>query len=241
MRIHLIYPQRLEVALDGFRIIPIGPMHQSKHVPADVAAQVVAQAAACKLIPLFFSVHAVQYQPLHRQRFPVLAKFGGAQDLLCILEALLVLLLLVVFLHTRTRRAKGRPRWPGQLSCRRAAAGSAKSSLTTTFLNSEASLGARSAAPPPAAAMLARQPRRFGWRVRLATCTGSSPPPPRCGTPPMGWDSSSTAGANYSQDSILLARSPTEKAGDGARSAPWPARGGGPGRRTARAQPSKSC
>jgi hypothetical protein len=180
VRIHLIYPQRLEVALDGFRIIPIGPMHQSKHVPADVAAQVVAQAAACKLIPLFFSVHAVQYQPLHRQRFPVLAKFGGAQDLLCILEALLVLLLLVVFLHTRTRRAKGRPRWPGQLSCRRAAAGSAKSSLTTTFLNSEASLGARSAAPPPAAAMLARQPRRFGWRVRLATRV----PPARASSEP---------------------------------------------------------
>ena len=96
---NLVYPERLQVTLDGLRVVSIGPMHQSEYVPAYVATQVVAQATTCKLVSLFFFVHAAQNETLHGQRFTVFAKLRCAQDLICILETLLVLLVFVEFLR----------------------------------------------------------------------------------------------------------------------------------------------
>ena len=64
-------------------------------MPADVRAQVLAQALAHQLVGLGFPVEAVERQPFHRQRFAMIWEF--LEDLVGSFHALFVLLGLVAF------------------------------------------------------------------------------------------------------------------------------------------------
>mmetsp|Transcript_20827 Transcript_20827/g.66274 ORF Transcript_20827/g.66274 Transcript_20827/m.66274 type:complete len:487 (-) Transcript_20827:82-1542(-) len=83
--------QRAAVALDGLRVLAVGAVEKAVDVPADLRLDVELDALADEFVRLLLLLHAVQQQPLHRDRLAVLRELfehlvGGTQPLLVALE-----------------------------------------------------------------------------------------------------------------------------------------------------------
>lgn len=86
-----LVPQRAAVALDGLRVLAVGAVEKAVHVPANLRLDVELDALADEVVRLLLLLHAVEQQPLHRDRLAVLRELlehlvGGTQPLLVALE-----------------------------------------------------------------------------------------------------------------------------------------------------------
>ena len=82
------------VALDSLQVLPVRPVEQPVHVPADMALDVLLHALPHQLVRLSLPIHAIENQPLHRHRLAMVCKL--LEDRIGRLQPLFVLLGLIV-------------------------------------------------------------------------------------------------------------------------------------------------